>query len=685
MSTVFEAEDGAGQRVALKLLHPSLVADEAGRARLRREVAALQKVRGMYVAEVLDAETEEDEAFIVTELIDGPTLEQDVADSGVFTGKDLGELADLLGRAVTSVHHAGVLHRDIKPSNVMLGPDGPVLIDFGISQAAEDSRLTTLGSIAHTPGYLDPRVLDGASPDEAADMWALVAVLAFAATGRAPFGGGSPHAIMRRVIEGHADLTGLPVELAHAFASALEPRIDKRLNYEGLREVIDTGVFRRDFSCGLDSGAGLGSASALAAGVGQISGEGNADTSSQAREEAPYVPEMGSAEAGTADQANQSLDRFSGVQAQSSTSIDMDNQRMAGQLGGQPGFSPEQPGLVSAGETPTQVLHGGPTQVLPAESPSISPGQTASFSSSTEVIATSSPTQVFPSENAVPPTAIARVSPVEQMPPTAVVPSAFSSASQRGGGYRYPEAYVPSASASQAYPDYPYAPSSGMSGEQISPMPESQEAYPAMFIEHFLGKNNRMEQWTPRWLEPPKKARWLTFLSFIALLAFSSHYPLIGVVAYAVLLCLTGIIGVVRIDLNKMRLSNGGPQAHEGLKMAVRLPWFLVKTGVNCALSLAMGLACGVGCAWAVTSVTVDDPRVIPAVFAGVTMLISWWSVTALPSRLGARSVYEEVAPSGFYSLFWTLVLLALAVAGFFVWGESVSWAPLQSVPSFLK
>lgn len=243
MSTVFEAEDGAGVRVALKLLHPALVVDYSGRERLRREVAMLQKVRGRYVAEVLDAETDADEAFIVTELIDGPTLEQDVVDSGVFEGEDLVELAEHLRQAVEAIHEAGVLHRDLKPSNVMLGPDGPVLIDFGIAQVDEDSRLTVPGSVAHTPGYCDPRVINGANPDEAADWWALAAVLAFAATGRAPFGKGNPQAIMRRVFEGVPDIVGVQGPAAAAFVRALAPDIEDRIGIDELVAVLKTGRF----------------------------------------------------------------------------------------------------------------------------------------------------------------------------------------------------------------------------------------------------------------------------------------------------------------------------------------------------------------------------------------------------------------------------------------------------------
>ncbi|MBR6458640.1 MAG: protein kinase [Actinomycetaceae bacterium] len=235
MSTVYKAQDGAGNYVALKLLHPAL-ADSAGRERLSREVSMLLRVKGSRVAQVLDAETEAEDAFIVTELIDGPTLEQDVAENGVYEGEELAELAEELTQAIRSIHAAEVLHRDLKPSNVMMSEDGPVLIDFGIAQLGDDTRLTKVGSLAQTPGYCDPRVVRGDQPDEEADWWALAAVLLFAATGRSPFGTGTTDVILRRVLDGHADVSGLDKPIAQAFLAALVPH--NRIDTETLTEVL---------------------------------------------------------------------------------------------------------------------------------------------------------------------------------------------------------------------------------------------------------------------------------------------------------------------------------------------------------------------------------------------------------------------------------------------------------------
>lgn len=238
MSTVYEAVDADGREVALKLLHPEVAAEPASRDRLRREVRMLQRVHGPYVAQILDAETEADEVFIVTQLINGPTLDADVRDSGRYEGADLVELGEELAAALRSIHHLGVLHRDLKPSNVMMGSDGPVLIDFGIAQLGEDLRMTRTGSLTHTPGWADPRVIRGAAPDEMADWWALAAVLAYAATGTVPYKAETTPAVMHRVLSGEPRLPGLGVDIETAFRRALDPDGSRRISFEDLVAVI---------------------------------------------------------------------------------------------------------------------------------------------------------------------------------------------------------------------------------------------------------------------------------------------------------------------------------------------------------------------------------------------------------------------------------------------------------------
>lgn len=221
MGAVYRAVDGDGVAVALKLLHPHLAADPAARERLRREVAHLQRIRHESVARVLDAEIEADEAFVVTELVDGEDLGARVRTRGPLPPADVIELGERLRDALAVVHGAGVLHRDLTPGNVLMSPRGPVLIDFGIAQAADDARVTSTGMVVGTPGYLSPELLEGAEATAAADWWGWAAVLAFAATGRAPFGSAPVQAVVARVRTGEVDLAGLDDRTAAALRSAL--------------------------------------------------------------------------------------------------------------------------------------------------------------------------------------------------------------------------------------------------------------------------------------------------------------------------------------------------------------------------------------------------------------------------------------------------------------------------------
>ncbi|MDY5154259.1 serine/threonine protein kinase [Actinotignum urinale] len=292
MSTVYEAVDGGGHHVALKLIHPAIVDTPSGRARLQREIATLQKVRGPHVAEVLDAETDGPEAFIVTQLIDGPTLYEDVRTNGTYTLPEASLFSRQLVRAIREVHSLGVLHRDIKPSNVMLDGNVPVLIDFGIAQADNDSRLTSTGAVTHTPGYLDPRVVQGHEPDEAADLWAVVAVILFTLIGRDPFRGPTAISTIQNVISGNLDVAGLPTPLAQAFREHLLNPLEMRPSIDTLIDAIDNPTFSPHVSPIVKDDDEATFAHAVP--VSQV-GEGvnSADADSYNNETVPFVPGEG--------------------------------------------------------------------------------------------------------------------------------------------------------------------------------------------------------------------------------------------------------------------------------------------------------------------------------------------------------------------------------------------------------
>ncbi|WP_435298553.1 protein kinase domain-containing protein [Timonella sp. A28] len=238
MGVVYRAIDGGGQPVAFKILRSSVIDADELRVRLIREAAALRRVNHPAVAAMLDAETDADDTFIVTELIDGPTLDEYVADNGPLPPKELHFFGARLLSALEAVHAANVVHRDMKPNNILMSKDGPVLIDFGIAHGMQDSRLTATGLVVGTPGYLAPELINGDNPNSATDIWGWAAVLVFAATGRPPFGIGGFETILSRAMSGKADVDGLDERIAVALRGALAVRPEHRWSpHEVLEEL----------------------------------------------------------------------------------------------------------------------------------------------------------------------------------------------------------------------------------------------------------------------------------------------------------------------------------------------------------------------------------------------------------------------------------------------------------------
>ncbi len=221
MGVVHLAVSPDGGLAAVKVLRPWLVGGEDARRRFEKEFAALHRVRGHRVAEVLDADVDGDLPYIATRYVRGSSLDKVVGDHGPLQGRALMRLADGLAEAVATVHDADVVHRDIKPGNVMMTDNGPVLIDFGLARAIDETRLTATGMVIGTPGYLAPEVVAGGLPQPPADVHGWAATIAFAATGRPPYGAGPAAVVLDRIRRGDLDIDDVEPGLASILKRAL--------------------------------------------------------------------------------------------------------------------------------------------------------------------------------------------------------------------------------------------------------------------------------------------------------------------------------------------------------------------------------------------------------------------------------------------------------------------------------
>jgi serine/threonine protein kinase len=208
------ALDPLGRTVAVKVLHPQIAADSVALTRLAREVETMRRVRGPHIAEVIDASLAGPRPYVVTRYVQGRSLAAVLAEDGPLSGDDLSRLATGLAEALAAIHAAGVIHRDLKPANVLLADGEPCVIDFGIALALDSASVTASGAVVGTPGYLAPEVLEGHGVGPGADVFAWGATMAYAATGRQPYGVGPAPAVAYRVVHHEPDLDDVPPWLA---------------------------------------------------------------------------------------------------------------------------------------------------------------------------------------------------------------------------------------------------------------------------------------------------------------------------------------------------------------------------------------------------------------------------------------------------------------------------------------
>ena len=242
-ATVWLACDEAGERVALKILHPALAADEDYRERLLREARTVNSIRGGGVAHILDIEIDATQPFVVSEYIPGPTLSE-LLSRGALNIGGVAAIGGALAQTLEDVHARRIIHRDVKASNVICSPRGPVLIDFGIAMGQDEARLTQTGLVSGTAGYTAPELLRGGRASAATDWWGWTATLLTALTGRPPYGEGATEGILDRVLKGEPDTRGLDPRVASFMRMALHPDPHVRPSPDQVvRELAQWGKF----------------------------------------------------------------------------------------------------------------------------------------------------------------------------------------------------------------------------------------------------------------------------------------------------------------------------------------------------------------------------------------------------------------------------------------------------------
>ncbi|WP_156297803.1 serine/threonine-protein kinase [Mycobacterium paragordonae] len=229
MGTVFLGRLPSGRLAAIKLVNPGLAEDSQFRERFAREVDAARAVGGFFNAPIIDADTRAETPWLATAYVEGPTLHEAVRQHGALSTEAATTVLLGLCEALIAIHHARLVHRDLKPSNIILAPDGPRVIDFGIAHAVDNLRITDYGTVIGTPEYMSPEQTRGeVNLSWASDVFALGSVMVFASAGHAPFYGGHYFAMLENIRTANPDLDGVPHTLAPIVAACLDKEPGRR-------------------------------------------------------------------------------------------------------------------------------------------------------------------------------------------------------------------------------------------------------------------------------------------------------------------------------------------------------------------------------------------------------------------------------------------------------------------------
>ncbi|MFI7706342.1 protein kinase [Nonomuraea sp. NPDC049480] len=280
---VYLGHSPQGAQVAIKLLHASLSGDPVVRRRFLGEVEAVRRVAAFCTAQVLDADLEGDRPYLVSEYVEGPSLREHVVAKGPRRGGSLDRLAIGTATALGAIHRAGVVHRDFKPGNVLLGLDGPRVIDFGVSRLVNTTATTNQIPIG-TPAYLPPERIKGEPAGPAADLWAWGLTVAYTATGRHSFTADTLQEVLARILYGKPELGPLTGRLREIVEACLAPEPGDRPDSE---EVL-RWLLGQDAAAGDD----VLTSGAMAA-VGRTAWTGASSLTASGTGESPVRPAVG--------------------------------------------------------------------------------------------------------------------------------------------------------------------------------------------------------------------------------------------------------------------------------------------------------------------------------------------------------------------------------------------------------
>ncbi|MET9509358.1 serine/threonine-protein kinase [Streptomyces flavidovirens] len=237
MGQVYLGESPAGEAAAVKVIKPSVV-DSETRQRFAQEIEILKTVWGPRIAAFMDADTEAERPWLATEYVEGPDLRRQVDAHGTLSSELAASLGATLAEALSGVHKQGLLHRDLKPANILLGPNGPKIIDFGLAVFAESSAsLTAPNVVVGTPACMSPEQANGVKPlSPAVDVYALGAVMMYVATGHYPYPAANVHAVFNKITDPSTqpDLSGVPEDLLPLLTAMLSQSAADRPTLAGV-------------------------------------------------------------------------------------------------------------------------------------------------------------------------------------------------------------------------------------------------------------------------------------------------------------------------------------------------------------------------------------------------------------------------------------------------------------------